>query len=202
MRCMVFFTAIVLLSLSFCSVADQFSPRATYSVCFTPGEDCTQEIVDAINNSVSTIWVQAYSFTSRPIGKALVVAKERGVDVRMLVDKSVLTHQRGTLEYFVQHGIPVWIQEQIPGIAHNKVMVLDQTQVITGSFNFTYAAQQQNAENVLVIDDAGLAQKYLQNWQRLQHNSQSYTIPTAPLWQPSWLEQLWMQFLQWLKSWL
>jgi phosphatidylserine/phosphatidylglycerophosphate/cardiolipin synthase-like enzyme len=49
-------------------------------------------------------------------------------------------------------------------IAHNKVMVIDSRTVITGSFNFTKAAEESNAENLLVIDDAELAKKYTQNW--------------------------------------
>jgi phosphatidylserine/phosphatidylglycerophosphate/cardiolipin synthase-like enzyme len=50
-------------------------------------------------------------------------------------------------------------------IAHNKVMVIDGLIVITGSFNFTKAAEESNAENLLVIDDAQLAEKYAKNWQ-------------------------------------
>lgn len=181
--------------------ASSFEKNATYSVCFTPGADCTQQVVDAINSAVDTIWVQAYSFTSRPIGKALVFAKQRGVNVQVILDKSNLSHS-GTLNYFIRHHIPVWIDNQLPGIAHNKVMIIDETRVITGSFNFTYAAQQANAENVLIIDDHALAESYLHNWQERQQASQAYLWPTTPMWQPSWIERLWIELLAWIKSWL
>jgi len=188
--------------------ADSFEAQATYSVCFTPGMNCTQQIVSAINNAVSDIWVQAYSFTSRPIGNALVAAKDRGVQVQIIFDKSILkTGKRNSAAFFARHGIPIWIDQQ-PAIAHNKVMILDQTKIITGSFNFTRAAQQQNAENVLIIEDAGLAKKYLQNWQQRKLLATGYAltaadksvapIPLVP--QQTWFTQLWQWLLSWLKG--
>ncbi len=153
--------------------ADSFESHASYTVCFTPGEDCTYKIVSAIDQAVHNIWVQAYSFTSRPISKALVLAKKRGVDVKVIFDKTALDHKQGAATYLVHHGIPIWIDNQ-PTIAHNKVIIVDQTRVITGSFNFTRAAQQKNAENVLLISDAGLAKQYLKNWQSRQRISMEY----------------------------
>lgn len=165
--------SLILAVMPFSSMANTFEKQANYTVCFTPGQDCTTEIVDVVNNAISNIWVQAYSFTSKPIAKALVLAKERGVNVQVILDKEALTGKKTTLRFFVQHKIPVWIDNQ-PAIAHNKVMVVDQTQVVTGSFNFTNAAQFQNAENVLIIYDEGLAKKYLANWQNRERTSQLY----------------------------
>ena len=48
---------------------------------------------------------------------------------------------------------------------HSKVMVIDRTIVITGSFNFTNSASTRNAENSLVLKSADLAEKYSQQWQ-------------------------------------
>jgi len=49
-------------------------------------------------------------------------------------------------------------------IAHNKVMVIDQAIVITGSFNFTNAAASRNAENFLVLKSVDLAEQYRLQW--------------------------------------
>lgn len=180
----------------FYAFADSFESQASYTVCFTPGENCTHKIVSAIDNAVSNIWVQAYSFTSRPIGKALVQAKQRGVDVRVIFDKTALD-RKGAASYFARYGIPIWIDDQA-NIAHNKVIIVDQAKVITGSFNFTRAAQQKNAENVLLINDSGLAKQYLKNWQNRQRISVTYdgSKPT-----PTKLAQLPDSFLGWCKSW-
>jgi phosphatidylserine/phosphatidylglycerophosphate/cardiolipin synthase-like enzyme len=49
------------------------------TVCFTSGGNCTALIVQALGNAKRTILVQAYSFTSAPIAKALLDAHKRGV---------------------------------------------------------------------------------------------------------------------------
>jgi phosphatidylserine/phosphatidylglycerophosphate/cardiolipin synthase-like enzyme len=59
-------------------------------------------------------------------------------------------------------------------IAHNKVMIIDGETGITGSFNFTKAAQTQNAENLLIIRDQAMAAQYTQNWEAHRQHSQSY----------------------------
>ena len=49
-------------------------------------------------------------------------------------------------------------------LAHNEVMVIDGETVLTGSFNFTTAAEEHNAENLLVIRDKAMAARYAENW--------------------------------------
>lgn len=136
-----------------------------YRVCFTPQENCTALIVDAISHANQSIYVQAYSFTSGAIMQALVAAANRGVTVKVILDKTqVDTKKYSASRYFLHHQIPVWVDYK-PAVAHNKVMVIDQATVITGSFNFTNAAQYKNAENLLVMKNADLAAAYLKNWQ-------------------------------------
>lgn len=190
----------IILVLPVSSYAAHFESQASYQVCFTPGQNCTQEIVDAINNAVSSVQVQAYNFTSRPIGKALVTARERGVKVEVILDRSTVANKnQGTPWFFIRHGIPVWIDKQ-PAIAHNKVMVIDETRVVTGSFNFTRSAQERNAENVLIIDDGGLAKKYLKNWQRRRMVSERLALASAPVESHNWLEELWQALVHWFQS--
>lgn len=73
----------------------------------------------------------------------------------------------------LRRALPVAIDHKV-AIAHNKVMVIDGATVITGSFNFTKAAQDKNAEDLLVIRDADLARQYLANWQTRAAVSKPY----------------------------
>ena len=131
---------------------------------FSPNGGCTQAVVDALNAAKKTILVQAYSFTSAPIAKALVDARHRGVDVRVILDKSQRTERYSGATFLADGGIPTFI-DAAHKIAHNKVMVIDDQTVITGSFNFTKAAESGNAENVLLILHAPeLAARYTANW--------------------------------------
>ncbi len=155
------------------SWAEAFSPSASYSVCFTPGQNCEAKIVEQLDQAQHTILVQAYSFTSLPILSALVVAKDRGVRIRVILDKSQYQKNRYSSATFLDnHGIGVWVDAQ-PAIAHNKVMVIDDKIVMTGSFNFTKAAQHKNAENLLIIHDPILAKTYIENWTTRQTASLS-----------------------------
>lgn len=142
-------------------------------VCFTPGDDCTNLIVETIATSRSTILVQAYSFTSAPIAQALVEAKRRGVDVRAILDKSNLTGKYSGADFLANGAVQVLIDDR-HAIAHNKIMVIDGATVLTGSFNFTKAAQASNAENLLVIRDPKLAASYAANWRRHFDHSIAY----------------------------
>jgi phosphatidylserine/phosphatidylglycerophosphate/cardiolipin synthase-like enzyme len=152
-----------MITLPHLSFAHTFSPNASYQVCFTPGENCTEEIVTAIKQAEHSILVQAYNFTSLPIERALIGAHRRGVDVKIIFDKSQNDPHFKSPRYLRNAGIPILIDSQ-PAIAHNKVMIIDDQKVITGSFNFTRAAQTKNAENVLIITDPQLAQHYRKNW--------------------------------------
>ena len=57
-------------------------------------------------------------------------------------------------------------QDKVAGIAHNKVMIIDNTTVITGSFNFTDNADKRNAENVILLHDSNVAKQYYDNWRK------------------------------------
>lgn len=137
--------------------------NSSYEVCFTPGENCTDLITETIAKAKKSLLVQAYSFTSAPIAKAILDAKKKGVDVKIILDKSQFSQKYSSAKFLVNQEIQTWNDDKV-AIAHNKVMIIDDTIVITGSFNFTKAAQQKNAENVLIIDDANLAKKYTENW--------------------------------------
>lgn len=147
--------------------ADEFQQaNLNYEVCFTPGGQCTQDIVNAINSAKKQVLVQAYQLTSAPIAGALAQAHGRGVDVKVILDKSQKEGKRGRYSaavFLTNQGIPTWIDYK-PAIAHNKVMIIDNDIVITGSFNFSKAAQYRNAENLLILKDANLARAYAENW--------------------------------------
>jgi len=144
------------------------------SAYFSPNGGCTDAIVGALYAAKSTVLVQAYSFTSAPIAKALVEAHKRHVDVQVILDKSQKSERYSSATFLANEGIPTYI-DAAHKIAHNKVMVIDGQTVITGSFNFTKAADSGNAENLLVINNAPeLAARYAQNWKEHLGHSEAY----------------------------
>lgn len=156
-------------------------------VSFSPRGGCTDAVVRELQAAKESVLVQAYSFTSVPIAKALLEAHKRGLTVQVILDKSQRTEKYSSATFLKNSGIPTFI-DTAHAIAHNKVMVIDKQIVITGSFNFTKAAEESNAENLLVIRDAALAAKYTANWEAHLRHSQLYegrtTAPSANRVQP------------------
>jgi phosphatidylserine/phosphatidylglycerophosphate/cardiolipin synthase-like enzyme len=103
----------------------------------------------------------------------LVDAHKRGVKVEVLLDKSPKGEKYTSADFILHAGIRTLIDAKHP-IAHNKIMVIDGQTVITGSFNFTKAAEEGNAENLLVIRSPELAAKYTANWQAHEAHSDAY----------------------------
>ena len=146
---------------------------------FTPGHMVENAIAEEIGGAQREIRVQAYSFTNPVIVQALADAQMRGVDVMLLLDKSNRTQKYSATDYASHAGIPTLIDDR-HAIAHNKIMIIDGTYVITGSYNFTRAAEKRNAENMVIIESGPIAEKYLQNWQKHQRHSQPYRPKDRP----------------------
>jgi phosphatidylserine/phosphatidylglycerophosphate/cardiolipin synthase-like enzyme len=142
-------------------------------IYFSPKGGCTEAIVDEISHAKSEIYVQAYSFTSVSIAKALVDAHKRGIKVEAILDKSQKKERYTSATFLANSGIPTYIDSK-HAIAHNKIMVIDKETVITGSFNFTKAAEEKNAENILFIKSKELAKIYIDNWMKHKEHSEEY----------------------------
>lgn len=148
-------------------------PAKHWQVYFSPQGGCTEVVVGELGKATNNVLVQAYSFTSAPIAKALVEAHRRGIKIQVLLDKSQRSEKYSSSTFLSNNGIPIAI-DAAHAIAHNKVMVIDGQTVITGSFNFTKAAEERNAENLLVIRDAELAAEYIANWKRHAKHAEPY----------------------------
>jgi phosphatidylserine/phosphatidylglycerophosphate/cardiolipin synthase-like enzyme len=147
-------------------------PKDTFiQVYFSPDGGCTNAINKALGQPRQEILVQAYSFTSAPIAKALLEAHKRGVKVQVILDKSQRTQKYSSATFLKNSRIPTFIDAS-HAIAHNKIMIIDREVVITGSFNFTKAAEEKNAENVLIIKDRALAKVYIENWEKHRRHSE------------------------------
>jgi phosphatidylserine/phosphatidylglycerophosphate/cardiolipin synthase-like enzyme len=153
------------------SAPEASSPK--WNVYFSPGGGCTEAVVKALREAKTEVGVQACSFTSVPIAQALVEAHKRKVRITVVLDKKQQSDRYSSATFLANAGI-VTLIDGGHAIAHNKVMVIDQHTIITGSFNFTKAAEHSNAENVLVIDDQPMASKYLQNFREHEKHARKY----------------------------
>jgi phosphatidylserine/phosphatidylglycerophosphate/cardiolipin synthase-like enzyme len=152
------------------SLPRQLPPIEVY---FSPKGGCTEAIVYEIDSAKASIFVQAYSFTSVPIAKAIANAHKRGVHIETILDKTKNTEKYSEDDYLIHAGVQVMLDGKHP-IAHNKIIIIDGQVVITGSFNFTKQAENGNAENLLIIRDKAIADRYTANWNLHAAHSERY----------------------------
>lgn len=127
-----------------------------------------------MDHAKKSVLVQAYQFTSKPIAQSLIRAKKRGIDIRVILDESQVSSKYSVINELFRQKIPIYIDYK-PAIAHNKIIIVDDSKVITGSFNFTYAAESRNTENLLIImGDPLLVEQYVENWKNRQSQSKPY----------------------------
>ncbi len=157
----------------------QLNLRGSAQVAFTPGDDAATLIIDALQRAKRQVLVQAYSLTHKGIAQALLETYRRRVDVQVIADP--IQDERGRtsqVAWLADAGVPVWLDGE-HAAAHNKVMVIDSgtpdAVVITGSYNFTHAAQFRNSENLLLLrGNPALAEAYAANWRRHRIHSIPY----------------------------
>ena len=149
-------------------------------VYFSPRGGATDAVVNSLDHATNAVLVQAYRFPSAPIAQALVNAHRRGLKVQVILDHSQRTEKYSEADFLRNSGIPTLIDAQ-HAIAHNKIIIIDAYLLLTGSFNFTRAAEEHNAENLLLINDPVLAQQYIANWHAHEQHSEPFDRPARPV---------------------
>jgi phosphatidylserine/phosphatidylglycerophosphate/cardiolipin synthase-like enzyme len=155
--------SLALAALSPASSVSSVASGVAIAVCFTPEEDCTAFAIRAINNAEREILVGAYGLmTGSGIVEALIRAKERGVDVRLIADKTTPCERESGIKPLAAAGVPVWIDDQAR-IAHAETMVIDGAVTLTGSMNWTLGAAV-NSEDLNLVSSAAVAAAYAAHW--------------------------------------
>ncbi|WP_243517338.1 MULTISPECIES: phospholipase D-like domain-containing protein [unclassified Candidatus Cardinium] len=153
----------LLVNYSACHDASRSNSDLDIQVWFTPQDPCMDLIVGKILAAKALILVQAYVITSHKIATALIKAHQNGVEVHVLIDKDAQTTKGSKVRELLENGIPIIIDKTV-GYAHNKVMIIDEAYVITGSFNWTHGAQARNAENLVIIKGKKINKRFKNNW--------------------------------------
>ena len=165
----------ILVSVLLCSCmvrgVEPGSTETKFEVGFSPKGSSLDIILKGIRQAEKSILVAAYSFTSKPIAAALLEAHRRGVKVQVIADKNSNTGRYSAVTFLANQGVPVRLNGNYR-IFHHKFMVFDGLHVETGSFNYSAAAVDKNAENVLMIyDNKYLADIYTRQWNLLWEES-------------------------------
>ena len=155
------------------------SPNPTFSlngslveVYFSPQDGTLEHILKAVNSAQESIYFLGYSFTSDELADAMIEQAKAGVTVRGVFDKDQYHSNQGTeFDNLLDAGLDVRLDGN-PRLMHHKVIIIDQQIVITGSYNFSNNAEQNNDENTLIIHNPGIAAAYMEEFQKIYSLSQ------------------------------
>jgi phosphatidylserine/phosphatidylglycerophosphate/cardiolipin synthase-like enzyme len=150
--------------------------RAQVEVAFTPGDEVDRLIAERIARAKTSVQVQAYLFTNKRIASALANAVRRGLAVEVIGDAQ--QYENGglpVLASLLKAGAAVYLDATLAA-SHNKVVIVDGASatalVVTGSYNFTQAAQSRNAENIVVLSaNRALTDRFVANFERSRARS-------------------------------
>jgi len=140
--------------------------KRNFDVCFSPGQNCDQKLINLINYSKKTLDIAIYSITLPGIVGAIESAANRGVAVRMVVDDMQARGNHSLVQDLIDKKIPLKIGA-VSGIMHDKYTLVDGALLETGSFNYTSNATGANAENQIYLQDSRVIAAYQANFEDL-----------------------------------
>lgn len=133
------------------------------SAYFSPQDKTVEKaLVPLVEKAKSYVYLPVFVITHKKLTKALIDAKNRGVDIKIILDATSVRSNHTTHEILREAGIPLKT-ENYAGKVHNKSMIIDDKYVITGSMNFSNSGENRNDENCLVIENSELA-KFYKGW--------------------------------------
>lgn len=127
---------------------------------------CASLLIDLISRANKSIYIMMYGFTLDKLADALINAAGRGVEVKVLIESESTSWKGSEHEKLIAHGISLKLDPN-PNLMHHKVMIIDGRIVVTGSYNWTWSAEKENDENMVVIDDPAIASVYEKEFWRL-----------------------------------
>ena len=147
-------------------------PQDLLERCFSPGGNCASRIIYWINRANTSIHILIYSFTLNAVGDAVLNAKQRkpDMDIKIVWDESNVNGTGSEYQRLKAAGINIHVDHR-HGLLHDKVAIIDNHIIITGSFNWSQAANEENRENLLIIDNQTWATAYEQQFQLIWHAS-------------------------------
>tara|TARA_B110000285_G_C14980789_1_gene541250 strand:- start:206 stop:991 length:786 start_codon:yes stop_codon:yes gene_type:complete len=138
-----------------------YRPQPKYQdAFFFPNMANVKKVVKYISMAKRQIDLSIFSFTNDDLAGAIIEAHKRGVKVRIITDDEAMKGKGADAQRCSDAGIPVRTDSEERFHMHNKFMVVDQTFLLTGSFNWTFQAGKSNQENVIIVDGDYYIEKY------------------------------------------
>jgi len=160
------------------------APHIPAQVLFSPDDDIRQHLVTLIEHEKYAIRIAAFAFTDPAIAQALCAARQRGVTVELITDPGGLQDRQSKVGMLCEHGIDVRVYnpnyepKSAPSLMHNKFALFDNNNnhkiALTGSLNWTKSACDRNQENITIMREESVFNRFAQQFEVLKKRSKQY----------------------------
>jgi len=133
--------------------------------------DAPKKVIDTLREAKESIYFMTFSFTLDDIGDLLVEKHEDGLEVEGVFEKRQQS-QYSEYEKLKEAGLDVRFDGN-SATMHHKVFIIDESTVITGSWNPSKSGTTRNDENILIIHRPEIAEKFLQEFNRVQGDAET-----------------------------
>lgn len=147
---------------------------------FSPDDDIRSILLDLVHVEKKRMLIAIYTLTDKKIAYELINARKRGVVIECVVDSGYGHDRYSKIALLAQNNIPIWVYQSDEGrnasLMHDKFCVFEsniegRSMVWTGSFNFTVRAHERNQENVVVLDNKRIVEKFIKQFKLLKERS-------------------------------
>ncbi len=149
------------------------TPSGKADAFFSPGEECRDTIIQQINSAITRLKICVFTISDDSITHAIVAAHKKGREIKVITDNDKSLDMGSDVERLAKEGIMVKI-DNTSNHMHHKFMVVDDRNVITGSYNWTQSAARYNHENILLTNEAGVVKSFLNEFDQLWKEMSPY----------------------------
>jgi len=148
------------------SITNENRKGSHCEAAFSPGPDCVGRISGLFRGARSAVDVAVFTITDDRIANAILDAHGRGVAIRIIADDEKTGDRGSDLARLKRAGIAV-VTDKKDSHMHHKFALFDDALVLTGSYNWTRSAAEENQENIVISDDARLLGSFREEFDRL-----------------------------------
>ncbi|NDK57674.1 phospholipase D-like domain-containing protein [Pontibacter fetidus] len=141
-------------------------PKITSHAFFSPGEDCLNAIISAIDLTQQSMKICVFTISDDRISDAIVRAYQRGISIKIITDNYKLHDLGSDIKELAKIGLEVWV-DKTKSHMHHKFAIFDEVRVLTGSYNWTRSAAMYNHENIVITDNLTIVQDFSREFDRL-----------------------------------
>ncbi len=142
-------------------------------VCFSPQNQCDETIRDFLDRAVNSVQICVFTISDNHITKKIVELHERGVKVKIITDNDKQYDRGSDISYLAGKGLEIKV-DMTRHHMHHKFAIVDNSALLTGSYNWTRSAEKFNQENLIITSNSEFIRRFKNEFEKLWKQMEAY----------------------------